>query len=79
MSRIESVLKREDWLRHVSAWRTSGLTQAAYCRELPRHLMAGFTWTGGTVSNTAADHRTRCHSLRQASSCNDCVAPCFAT
>ena len=29
----QSVLKRVDWVQHVSAWRTSGLTQAADCRE----------------------------------------------
>jgi hypothetical protein len=27
---------REFWIRHVRQWRTSGLTQAAYCR---RHRM----------------------------------------
>lgn len=33
MSRIKSILSRADWLQHVSTWRASGLTQAAYCRE----------------------------------------------
>ena len=33
MSIIKSTLNRADWLQHISAWRTSGLTQAAYCRE----------------------------------------------
>ena len=33
MLKIKSILNRADWLQHISAWRTSGLTQAAYCRE----------------------------------------------
>lgn len=33
MSIVKSVISRADWLEHVSTWRTSGLTQAAYCRD----------------------------------------------
>jgi hypothetical protein len=43
MSRIKSLLQRADWLQHVSTWRTSGLTQAAYCRE---HQLNATTFNG---------------------------------
>lgn len=43
MSRIKSVLKREDWMHYVIAWCTSGQTQAAYCRE---HQLNATTFTG---------------------------------
>ena len=33
MSRIKSLINRADWLQHVSIWRASELTQAAYCRQ----------------------------------------------
>jgi hypothetical protein len=33
MSRIKAIISRADWQQHVSTWRTSGMTQAAYCRH----------------------------------------------
>ena len=51
MSRIKSVLKRADWLQHVSAWRIAGLTQAAYCRE---HQLNATTFNGWVVREQAA-------------------------
>jgi hypothetical protein len=55
MSRIKSLLKREDWLRHVSAWRTSGLTQAAYCRE---HQLNATTFNGWVLRKQTAPSTT---------------------
>jgi hypothetical protein len=43
MSRVKSVISRADWLEHVSTWRTSGLTQAAYCRD---HQLNATTFNG---------------------------------
>jgi hypothetical protein len=43
MSRVKSVISRADWLQHVSTWRASGLTQAAYCRE---HQLNATTFNG---------------------------------
>ena len=50
MSRIKSVLKRADWVHHVSVWRTSGLTQAAYCRE---HQLNATTFNGWVLRGQA--------------------------
>jgi hypothetical protein len=43
MSRIKSVINRADWLQHVSTWRASELTQAAYCRQ---HKLNATTFNG---------------------------------
>lgn len=43
MSRFKSVVSRADWLRHVSTWQPSGMTQAAYCRE---HNLNATTFNG---------------------------------
>ena len=55
MSRIKSVLKRADWLHHVSTWRRSGLTQAAYCRE---HQLTATTFNGWGLRGQVAPSAT---------------------
>jgi hypothetical protein len=51
MSRINSLVSRADWLQHVSAWRVSGLTQAAYCRE---HQLNATTFNGWILRERVA-------------------------
>lgn len=46
MSRIKSLISRADWLQHVSSWRASGITQAAYCRD---HQLNATTFNGWTT------------------------------
>ena len=55
MSRIKSVLKRADWVQHVSTWRKSGLTQAAYCRE---HQLNATTFNGWVLRGQAVPSAT---------------------
>lgn len=55
MSRIKSILKRAEWLQHVSAWHTSGLTQAAYCRE---HQLNATTFNGWILRGQAVSPAT---------------------
>ena len=43
MSRVTSLVSRADWLQHVSTWRASAMTQAAYCRE---HKLNATTFNG---------------------------------
>ena len=43
MSRFKSLISKADWLQHVSTWQTSGMTQAAYCRE---HKLNATTFNG---------------------------------
>ena len=43
MSRFKSSINKADWLQHVSTWQTSGMTQAAYCRE---HKLNATTFNG---------------------------------
>ena len=54
MSRVKLAIRRADWLEHVRIWRTSGLTQAAYCRD---HQLNATTFNGwilrGRVKSTA--------------------------
>ena len=51
MSRIKSVISCADWQQHVSTWRTSGLTQAAYCRQ---HQLNATTFNGWVVMDRKA-------------------------
>jgi hypothetical protein len=43
MSRIKSIINRADWLQHITTWRASELTQAAYCRQ---HKLNATTFNG---------------------------------
>ena len=60
MSRIKSLLKRADWLQHVSTWRTSGLTQAAYSRQ---HQLNATTFNGWVLLDRKASSANTCAPL----------------
>jgi hypothetical protein len=44
MSRIKAIMSRADWQQHVSTWRTSGMTQAAYCRQYQLNATTFNSW-----------------------------------
>lgn len=55
MSRIKVIKSRADWQEHVSTWRSSGMTQAAYCRQ---HQLNATTFNGWVVMNRKASPAT---------------------
>ena len=55
MLKIKSTLNQADWLQHISAWRTSGLTQAAYCRE---HQLNAKKFNSWILRNSAVSPAT---------------------
>ena len=55
MSRIKAIISRADWQQHVSTWRTSGMTQAAYCRQ---HQLNATTFNGWVVMERKASPTT---------------------
>ena len=55
MSRIKAIISRADWQQHVSTWRTSGMTQAAYCRQ---HQLNATTFNGWVIMDRKASLTT---------------------
>jgi hypothetical protein len=55
MLRIKAIMSRADWQQHVSAWSTSGMTQAAYCRQ---HQLNATTFNGWVVMDRKASPTT---------------------
>jgi len=59
MKPLES--RRQYWVEHVSAWRRSGLSQIAYCREhglVPRQLGYWVRRNGADARDVSADALT---------------------
>ena len=50
MSEMKSLISRAEKLEHINAWRASGLTQAAYCRE---HQLKETTFNGWILRGVA--------------------------